>query len=185
MLLGAQVIFFRHLTPIHPAKPYSKARIFRCLPIHVAPSPFHVILRCRVIIPLHLSTGSHVDTLLRLLTVSLPLRRTRKTKQMTSMSQCLASKTMPIRNLDVRWDAEPDSEGDGETMWESPSPRLGSISASSPHRFCQLIAHICLFRVSSSCTECHCQCHNCDVNSTFVVFTILFSVLSYCCKLYA
>ena len=30
------------------------------------------------------------------------------------------------RNLDVRWDAEPDSEGDGDTMWESPSPRSPS-----------------------------------------------------------
>ena len=30
------------------------------------------------------------------------------------------------RNLHVGWDAEPDSEGDGETMWESPSPRSPS-----------------------------------------------------------
>ena len=30
------------------------------------------------------------------------------------------------RNLDVGWDAEPDSEGDGDTMWESPSPRSPS-----------------------------------------------------------
>ena len=30
------------------------------------------------------------------------------------------------RNLDVRWDGELDSEGDGETMWESPSPRSPS-----------------------------------------------------------
>ena len=30
------------------------------------------------------------------------------------------------RNLDVGWDAEPDSEGDGETMWESPGPRSPS-----------------------------------------------------------
>jgi hypothetical protein len=30
------------------------------------------------------------------------------------------------RNLHVGWDVEPDSEGDGETMWESPSPRSPS-----------------------------------------------------------
>jgi hypothetical protein len=30
------------------------------------------------------------------------------------------------RKLDVRWDGELDSEGDGETMWESPSPRSPS-----------------------------------------------------------